>query len=298
LSEAGFLLIIGGCGLLLLMLLLGLGVCHSIVTLQKAKLGLETQLNEALAHRVEAQLQEIAYLRDWRVLPTDIVCDEKLAAGAEGEVWRGTLHGHEGPVAVKRATGMAADSTGKPVWTEREVAFLMGMQHDRVVTFIGAGEMPHPSDPSIPILFTVMEYMSGGSLNYRLWDKPHQSVTWRERLTWALDTAEGMAFIASKGFAHRDLKTQNILYDHASGRAKVADFGSTRRVHLPSPEDTPFALDVGSTNKVSMMTARGIGTCQYLGPEICSNYVAIDAKVKNRTKSSGSHGVRHGDRHA
>ena len=28
---------------------------------------------------------------------------------------------HEGPVAVKRATGMAADSTGKPVWTEREV---------------------------------------------------------------------------------------------------------------------------------------------------------------------------------
>ena len=28
-----------------------------------------------------------------------------------------------------------------------QVAFLMGMQHDRVVTFIGAGEMPHPSDP-------------------------------------------------------------------------------------------------------------------------------------------------------
>lgn len=43
----------------------------------------------------------------------------------------------------------------------------MSMKHARLVVFIGAGEMPHPKDPSTPILFTVLEYMSGGSLNTR-----------------------------------------------------------------------------------------------------------------------------------
>ena len=95
-----------------------------------------------------------------------------------------------------------------------QVAFLMGMQHDRVVTFIGAGEMPHPSDPSIPILFTVMEYMSGGSLNYRLWDKPHQSVTWRERLTWALDTAEAIA----PGSRHARSRSDHLLWHGLDSR--------------------------------------------------------------------------------
>ena len=34
------------------------------------------------------------------------------------------------------------------------------------------------------------EYMSGGSLNTRLWGKPRDTVTDLERMTWALDTAE------------------------------------------------------------------------------------------------------------
>ena len=42
--------------------------------------------------------------------------------------------------------------------------------------------------------------------------------------------AEAMAYIHAQGFAHRDLKSQNILYHKASGRAKVADFGLARRL--------------------------------------------------------------------
>merc|ERR1711871_720789 len=76
------------------------------------------------------------------------------------------------------------------------------------------------------VVFAVQEFMSGGSLNTRLWGKPFQSVAWSERVQWALDTAEGVCFIHSKGFIHRDLKSQNILYQRESGRAKVADFGT------------------------------------------------------------------------
>jgi len=71
---------------------------------------------------------------------------------------------------------------------------------------------------------------SGGSIDKRLWGKPTSSLTDLERLTWACDIAEGMAFIHSKGFTHRDLKSQNVLYDLETMRAKVADFGMSRSI--------------------------------------------------------------------
>ena len=37
----------------------------------------------------------------------------------------------------------------------------------------------------------------------------------------SLDPLQGMAFVHSLGFAHRDLKSQNVLYDIETGRAKV-----------------------------------------------------------------------------
>ena len=37
----------------------------------------------------------------------------------------------------------------------------------------------------------------------------------------SLAPLQGMAFVHSLGFAHRDLKSQNVLYDIDTGRAKV-----------------------------------------------------------------------------
>ena len=76
-----------------------------------------------------------------------------------------------------------------------------------------------------------------------------------------------MAFVHRLGFAHRDLKSQNVLYDIDSGRAKVlqgvkhvcltlseqvADFGMTKQLeqgasHSPrtssTSEITPYSND-------------------------------------------------------
>lgn len=71
---------------------------------------------------------------------------------------------------------------------------------------------------SMPVLFIVQEYVSGGSIDSRLWDKPRESVTDWERITWACDTAEGMCFIHSRGFTHRDLKSMNSNLD---GSARI-----------------------------------------------------------------------------
>ena len=65
----------------------------------------------------------------------------------------------------------------------------MNMRHERLVTFVGAGEM-FDSKMDCAINFSVQEFMDGGSLDGRLWDKPQNAVTWCEKLTWAHDVCE------------------------------------------------------------------------------------------------------------
>ena len=64
----------------------------------------------------------------------DVTLEERVAAGAEGEVWRGRLQGRAESVAVKLCSGIgAAQSVGKPVWHAAEVSAMMSMQHPRLV---------------------------------------------------------------------------------------------------------------------------------------------------------------------
>ena len=71
----------------------------------------------------EAARKQIAYLGDWRIKDSDFVLVSKIAAGGEGEVWRGILHG-KFDVAIKLtfnfAVGKDQAGSGVKVWDERE----------------------------------------------------------------------------------------------------------------------------------------------------------------------------------
>ena len=103
-----------------------------------------------------------------------------------------------------------ADANSKPIFDEREVAVLMTLQHERVVEFMGAGTI---TDTRLDeeVLFMCQEFATGGSIDRALWGTQLDSLTWALRVQWACDIAEGMEFIHGKGFAHRDLKSQNVL---------------------------------------------------------------------------------------
>ena len=129
-----------------------------------------------------------------------------------------------GVVAVKLATGIASTwQKGDPVWREGEVigtdanclalshsavlTAMMSMQNKRLVRFLGAGVMSEPAH-GLRVLFTIQvspiltqcclctqlmdeqEFMSGGSIDTRIWNQPLSSVTWKERVQWCKDTAE------------------------------------------------------------------------------------------------------------
>ena len=128
------------------------------------------------------------------------------------------------------------------------------------------------------------EFMSGGSLDRRIWNQPLCSVSWEEKLQWCKDTAKvwllrlvrgtdwsiaGNGFCAPLGFAHRDLKNQNVLYDIDSGRAKVlqgvryvcltlseqvADFGMTKHLEQ-SASHSPRTSSTNDIPPTAMMTS-------------------------------------------
>ena len=176
------------------------------------------------------------------------------------------------------------EESNKPVWDEREVSFMMAIQHERLVTFMGAGEVADERSCGEPVLFMVQEYMSGGSIDRRLWDQPLDSLSDEHRLVWACDIAEAMAFIHQRGFTHRDLKSQNVLYDRVTMRAKVADFGMSRSLSA-SAQDTSYktAEELSSSDTLgdsSYMTAE-CGTPQWMAPELC------DTMLERRKKLDG-----------
>ena len=108
-----------------------------------------------------------------------------IATGGSGEVWRGRLHRQneeERIVAIKKCIIMNDDvyheevrdsddgeddvvrNSKDSLWEDGEIKLLMLVRHERLVSFLGAGEVGG-------YRFLVVELMSGGSIEKKLWGK-------------------------------------------------------------------------------------------------------------------------------
>ena len=118
----------------------------------------------------------------------------------------------------------------------------------------------------------VTEFLAGGSIDTKLWDKPLDSLSWKEKLVWAHDVALGMRFIHSKGFMHRDLKSPNVLHNATTGRAKVADFGLGRKTQAGNEnvvEEVKEEEERDAETVATMMTG-GMGSTLWMAPDMMS----------------------------
>jgi len=201
------------------------------------------------------------------------------------------------PVAVKtlHSTRAGALPTKRALrGFKREVAVLSRLRHPCVVRLLGACLTP-------PHVCIVEELIEGGSLHaylrgsrpgarrQRLEKHAPAPLPFAETLDICGDVASAMAYLASNGVVHRDLKTQNVLlvFHPRTGRphAKVADFGISKSVSGADGFERVENATGGWT--VGCLTGCGAaGTPAWMAPELFR-----DSPVADESSDAYSFGV-------
>uniref|UniRef100_A0A6I9SDT0 non-specific serine/threonine protein kinase n=2 Tax=Elaeis guineensis var. tenera TaxID=51953 RepID=A0A6I9SDT0_ELAGV len=170
-----------------------------------------------MAKQVESSLIQFSY-GDLQHVTKNF--SERLGSGGFGSVFKGTLIDST-EVAVKKLEGLRQGE--KQFRTE--VRTLAVIQHVNVVRLRG-----FCSKGSKRLL--VYEYMSGGSLDFHLFQNNSTVLGWKMRYQIILGIARGLAYLHEKCrecIIHCDVKPDNVLLDR-DFCAKVADFGMAKLI--------------------------------------------------------------------
>ncbi len=181
---------------------------------------------------------------------------EKLGQGGMGIIYRvrHTLLGLD--LALKALKLSRLHSERALIRFEREIRALAAIRHPNLVRI-------YDSDIDNHIPYYVMEYLPKGSLYYRLRkDGPLHPI---EALKIISKIAEGLHQAHSRGILHRDIKSENILFD-SEGQPVLIDFGlSILKEELSRDERVTKAGCV-------------VGTPHYMSPEQMISPRKIDAR--------------------
>jgi len=172
-----------------------------------------------------------------------------LGDGAFGQVYKGNWGDKQ--VALKKIDVNYAAGNLKITEEEIfeslqwEVSRLSTVSHPNLVQFYGIYQ-----DPKDKCIYLVMEFCEGGTLQSKLEkDNVPYSVRWQ----WALELAEGLAYLHDQGILHRDLKAENVLLDK-NGRAKLADLGVAQ-------------VDALVQDTEAYVVAKGMHDLHFIAPE-------------------------------
>ena len=170
-----------------------------------------------------------------------------VGEGGTAVVYRAT-HEEHGTVAFKVLRDkLRQDKTALARFT-REAHFGKKVTHPNVIRTFGTGQLE-----GIPYL--VIEWSPGELLEH--YAKTHAPMPREEVANIILQIADAVGAAHKSGIVHRDLKPDNAMYDPASGRIKLLDFG------IAAATDT---------SQDERLTRAGyfVGTLMYVAPEALS----------------------------
>jgi serine/threonine-protein kinase PpkA len=165
-----------------------------------------------------------------------------LGVGGQATVYLAIQQGFDREVALKvMSPALAADPTFGERFI-REAKIVATLSHSKIVTVYDVGE-------SGSFYYLAMEYMRGEELKSRI----ANGMKAKDALIIIAKLAQALHFAHGKGYIHRDVKSENILFDQ---------------------DDQPVLTDFGiakASNSSTQMTQTGklIGTPEYMSPEQC-----------------------------
>ncbi|VTR97994.1 serine/threonine protein kinase [Tuwongella immobilis] len=160
----------------------------------------------------------------------------RIASGSFGRVFRADDPRSGSIVAIKVLRNRWMDKPDKIELFEREGKVGLTLKHPGIVEILAVNR-----DPATGQYFIVMEFIEGGNL------KNFMSIRKKLELPEALrileETASGLAYAATRGLTHRDIKLTNILIS-SQGQAKLVDFGLAEITGGELEDDTTVARTV------------------------------------------------------
>ena len=177
-----------------------------------------------------------------------------LGRGGMGVVFRGFDDQLQRVVALKIIHAGSASERTRARFV-REARAAARVEHDHIVR-VHAVASPPDGPP-----YLVMEYLDGASLAEMI--RLRSRIAPREAARIAAEVADGLAAAHASGLVHRDIKPSNLLFDSATGRAKIVDFGLAFASAQPIIE-----------------TQEGVirGTPAYMSPEQVRGQDGIDSR--------------------
>eukprot|EP00038_Savillea_parva_P009634 m.184855 g.184855 ORF g.184855 m.184855 type:complete len:767 (+) comp16246_c0_seq1:39-2339(+) len=161
------------------------------------------------------------HIRQWstELSRSSIHMTERLGAGEFGEVFGGRVKIDEELIDCAFKTLRPKASLSEKREFLAEAGIMAQFKHKNVVSLHGVVLEGEP-------IIIVLELMTKGALIDYL--KEHAgNIDLLQKILFARDVADGMAYLASKAFVHRDLAARNILLNEQLD-AKVADFGLSK----------------------------------------------------------------------
>ncbi len=179
-----------------------------------------------------------------RAVRDHYVVEDLLGHGGMGAVYKARHVSLEAPVAIKVLPVPASLGADELARFRREAMLAAHLRHPNIVPV-------HEFDIHDDLAYLIMPFVEGASLADRLAaDGP---LTLPETTDLLQQVGNGLAFAHERGIVHRDVKPGNILWEPATARWMITDFGIARHVQ---PDQTA-------------LTASGmvIGTPAYMAPE-------------------------------
>lgn len=188
------------------------------------------------------------------------VLEEWIGGGAYGNVYRAEQSSLRRPVAVKFFDNRFTRGDANRKRFEREAQLLARVQHPSIPYVITCGTIASPPGSDVP--FTVMQYVSGPSLEHRLASgKIDIGLIYRvmRDVLSALDCAH------QRDVVHRDVKPDNIV---------LSDHG----IFL-----LDFSIGICVTREPGLTRATNagekVGTTNYAAPEQLEDSSAVDTRA-------------------